>query len=84
MAEGKCKRLKQQPINIAQIGDLCLSTDIWTDNYQKVSYLEATAHYINEQYRFHSVDSFCIESKAKIKSGDEMLKIRKEICKNEL
>lgn len=79
MAEEERRELKEQLVNVAQVGGLCISSDIWTDNYRKVSYLGATVHYVDENYQFHSIDLFCVEFKAKKKSGDEILKVRKEI-----
>ncbi|CAF1524806.1 unnamed protein product [Adineta ricciae] len=81
MADEGRKELKQKLIDVAQLGGLCLSPDIWTDNYRKVSYLGTTAHYIDEQYRFHSIDLFCTEFKAKRKTGDEILKVIEEQLK---
>jgi len=79
MAEEERQQLKQQLIDVAEVGGLCLSPDIWTDSYRKVSYLGATAHYVDENYQFHSIDLFCVEFKAKKKSGEEILKVRKDI-----
>ncbi|CAF1036360.1 unnamed protein product, partial [Didymodactylos carnosus] len=49
MAEQERKALKHPLIEVTEIEGLYLSPDIWTDNYRKVSYLGATAHYIIEQ-----------------------------------
>jgi hypothetical protein len=83
MAQEEREQLKQQLIDVAQLGGLCLSPDIWTDNYRKVSYLGATAHYVDEQYQFHSIDLFCTEFKPKKKSGEEILKVKREIYRDD-
>jgi hypothetical protein len=76
MAAQERKGLTRQLIDAAQAGALCLSPDIWTDNYRQVSYLGATAHYVDDHYRFHSIDLFCIEFKAKKKTAEEILRVR--------
>ncbi len=81
MAEQERKALKHQLIEVAEVGGLCLSPDIWTDNYKKVSYLGATAHYVDHQFIFHSIDIFCVEFKPKKKSGTEIVKVREKLDK---
>lgn len=80
MATEERNGLTQQLVEAAKGGALCLSPDIWTDNYRQVSYIGATAHYVDDDYRFHSIDLFCIEFKAKKKTGEEILRVR-NICR---
>jgi hypothetical protein len=65
MAEQTRKALKHQLTEVAEVERLCLSLDIWTENYRKFSYLGATAHYVDHQFIFHSIDLFCVEYKPK-------------------
>lgn len=75
MADHERKRLVDGLVNAAKAGGLCLSPDVWTDNHRRISYLGATAHYVDEAYRFHSIDLFCVEFKATKKTGEEICQV---------
>ncbi|CAF5028736.1 unnamed protein product [Rotaria sp. Silwood1] len=64
-------------VNCAQSGRLSISPDIWTDNYRKIAYLGATAHMVDDNYKYYSIDLFCIEFKNK-KTGDNIVKLIRE------
>jgi hypothetical protein len=58
--------------NALRTAGLRLSPDIWTDNFRQVTHLEATAHYVDDDDRLHSIDLFCVKFKGKTKSGGEI------------
>ena len=76
MAEEELRVLKQELIEVTAAGGLCLSPHIWRDNYRKIFFLGATAHYFDRQFIFHSIDLFCVEFESKNKSGTEIVKVR--------
>ncbi|CAF1533718.1 unnamed protein product [Adineta ricciae] len=55
------ERLKGELVGAAQSRCLSISPDIWTDNHRKISYLGATANYVDDKYVYHSIDIFCSE-----------------------
>ena len=77
-AEIQRKQLHQLILGCAQTGRLCISPDIWTDNHRKTAYLGATAHMVDENFIYHSIDLFCVEFREK-KSAENILKVNDEI-----
>ncbi len=61
-------------------GGVCISPDIWSDKYRKISYLGATAHFVEKDGKYNSVDLFCTEFTAKKKSGENIMKVCKTKC----
>ncbi|CAF1334587.1 unnamed protein product, partial [Rotaria sp. Silwood1] len=76
-AEIERNQLRQLILDCAKSGRLCISPDIWTDNYRKISYLGATAHMVDEKFGCHSIDLFCIEFKDK-KNPANILKVKEK------
>lgn len=72
--------LKDRLVEAIKYGGLCISPDIWSDKYRKISYLGATAHFVTKDYKYHSIDLFCTEFVAKKKSGENIIKVSKVKC----
>ncbi|CAF4456427.1 unnamed protein product [Rotaria sp. Silwood2] len=70
--------LKDRLKEAVKYGGLCISPDIWSDKYRKISYMGATAHFVDKTYKYHSIDLFCIEFVAKKKNGESIIKILTE------
>jgi hypothetical protein len=77
MAANERILLKDRLIDAVVNGGLCISPDIWSDKYRKISYLGATAHFVDKDHRFHSIDLFCTEFTAKVKTGENIMEVRK-------
>jgi len=69
--------LKDRLTEAIQYGGLCISPDIWSNKYRKISYLGATAHFVDKDYKYHSINLFCTEFVAKKKSGENIIKVCK-------
>ncbi|KAG5265223.1 hypothetical protein AALO_G00262780 [Alosa alosa] len=50
MADEKREVLTQTLKDVLKIGDTGMSTDMWTDDYRKLSYMAITCHYISRDY----------------------------------
>ena len=74
----KRSELERLLVDCAQAGRLSISPDIWTDNYRKIAYLGATAHLVDKDHKYYSIDLFCIELKGK-KTGDNVLKVNNSV-----
>ncbi len=68
--------LKKILINAAENMCLSISPDNWTDNHRRISYMGATAHYVDEQCTYHSVDLFCVEFVAEKKSAENIYQVK--------
>jgi hypothetical protein len=68
--------LKIKLIAAAEDYRLSISPDIWSDGHRKISYLGATAHFVDENGIFHSIDLFCSEFKWKKKTAVHVLMVR--------
>ncbi|CAF3706922.1 unnamed protein product [Rotaria sordida] len=72
--------LKDRLVEAVKYGGVCISPDIWSDKYRKICYLGSTAHFVEKDSKYYSVDLFCTEFKAKKKSGENIMKLlRKEL-----
>jgi hypothetical protein len=61
MAKEQRKALKHVLVSAAENYQLSISPDNWSDNHRKISYMGATAHFIDNQFEYHSIDLFCAE-----------------------
>jgi hypothetical protein len=68
--------LKIKLIAAAEDYRLSISPDIWSDRHRNISYLGATAHFVDEKGIFHSIDLFCSEFKWKKKTAVHVLMVR--------
>ncbi|CAF4481727.1 unnamed protein product, partial [Rotaria sp. Silwood2] len=66
--------LKNRLVEAVKHGGVCINPDIWSDKYRKICYLGATAHFVEKDSKYYSVDLFCTEFKAKKKSGENIMK----------
>lgn len=78
MATNERLSLKDRLIDAVVNSGLCISPDIWSDKYRKISYLGATAHFVDRHYVYHSIDLFCTEFTAKVKTGQNIMKVTKK------
>ncbi|CAF3622568.1 unnamed protein product [Rotaria socialis] len=67
--------LKDRLVEAVKYGGVCISPDIWSDQYRKISYLGATAHFVGKDTKYYSVDLFCTEFTARKKSGENIMKL---------
>ncbi|CAF4289239.1 unnamed protein product [Rotaria sordida] len=67
--------LKDRLVEAVKYGGVCISPDIWSDKYRKICYLGSTAHFVDKDSKYYSVDLFCTEFKAKKKSGENIMKV---------
>lgn len=76
---GNYKRniLKKTLITAAENKCLSISPDNWTDNHRRISYMGATAHFIDEQLKYHSIDLFCVEFVEEKKSAKNIYQVRR-------
>ena len=72
--------LTDRLVEAVKYGGVCISPDIWSDKYRKISYLGATAHFVEKDSKYNSVDLFCIEFTAKKKSGENIMKVCTTKC----
>ena len=62
----------------AKQGFLVVSPDLWSDKFKQNSYLDLTAHFVDNDNILHSVD-ICCEPYYEIKKrADNVLKVRNE------
>lgn len=61
MAKEQRKALKHILVSAAENYQLSISPDNWSDNHRKISYMGATAHFIDNQFDYHSIDLSCAE-----------------------
>lgn len=54
---------------------LTIIPDMWSDPHKKLSYLGASATFIDEQSEFHSVDLFCHIYQEEDKRGEHILQV---------
>ncbi|CAF4179202.1 unnamed protein product [Rotaria sp. Silwood2] len=72
--------LKNRLVEAVKHGGVCINRDIWSDEYRKVCYLGPTAHFVEKDSKYYSIDLFCTEFKAKKKSDENIMKLlRKEL-----
>ena len=67
--------LNDRLVEAVKYGGVCISPDIWSEKYRKICYLGATAHFVEKDSKYYSVDLFCTEFKAKKKSGENIMKV---------
>ncbi|CAF3830107.1 unnamed protein product [Rotaria sp. Silwood1] len=80
LAKDERSLLKDRLLEAVKHGGVCISRDIWSDKYRKIYYLGATAHFVEKDGKYYSVDLFCTEFKARKKSGENIMKLlRKEL-----
>jgi hypothetical protein len=82
LANYKRNILKKTLINAAENKCLSISPDNWTDNHRRISYMGATAHYVDEHLVYHSVDLFCVEFVREKKTAENIYKVKKIILIN--
>ena len=68
-------KLKHTLVEAAQNKALSLSPDNWTDNHRRVSYMGATAHFIDESLSYQSIDLFCVEFTEAKKSAENVYRV---------
>lgn len=59
-------------------GRCAFTVDMWTDDYKKVAYITATAHYVNDEWELVSLVLFTCDFPPEKKTGDN---IRKELVR---
>ncbi len=53
--------IKKVLVSAAENRCLSISPDNWMDNHRRISYIGATAHFIDEDFSYHAIDLFCVE-----------------------
>ncbi|CAF1946674.1 unnamed protein product [Rotaria magnacalcarata] len=73
-------REKMQHVLLKAARERCLvlSPDIWSDAYRQQSYLGCTAHWIDDNWKLHSFEIFCIPFNTPNKKAPNVLKVLKE------
>ena len=61
MASGMRNKFKTILIQAAENKCLSISPDNWTDNHRRISYMGATAHFVDDTQHYQSIDLFCVE-----------------------
>lgn len=75
LAKAKRNLLKKSLIEAAENRCLSISPDNWTDNHRRITYMGATAHFVDEQLSYRSVDLFCVEFLADKKSAENICQV---------
>lgn len=57
-------------------GSLTICPDMWSDRHNKVAYLGVSATYVDQEYRFHSIDLFCQAYQEDDKKSENILLVR--------
>ena len=76
MARVEQERLKEDLVATVENRCLSISPDIWQDNHRKISYMGATVHYSDNNYRYYSIDLFCSEFNRGKKNGENIMKVK--------
>jgi hypothetical protein len=70
-------KLKQMLVKAAENKSLSISSDNWTDNHRRVTYMGATAHFIDDNQNYQSIDLFCVEFIEVKKTADNIYQVNK-------
>jgi hypothetical protein len=54
---------------------LSISPDNWTDNHRHVSYMGATAHFVDANLYYQSIDLFCVEFRQRKKTAENIYQV---------
>jgi len=69
------QQLKIELIQAAKEGTLAISPDLWTDRFKQNCYLGLTAHFVDNNYKLHTVDLSCEPYNEIDKRADSILKV---------
>jgi hypothetical protein len=69
------KKVKHILVQAAKNKALTISPDIWTDNHRRISYMGATAHFIDEELTYQSIDLFCVEFAEAKKTAEHLYEV---------
>ena len=83
LANYKRNTLKNSLIIAAQNKCLSISPDNWTDNHRRITYMGATAHFVDEEWQYHSIDLFCVEFIQEKKSAENIYQVRNDHSNND-
>ncbi|CAF4438682.1 unnamed protein product [Didymodactylos carnosus] len=73
LAEQYRQSLKPILIEQADAGAFCISPDLWSDKYRKISYLSLTCVFIDKNFEFKTIDLCCGEYDELDKTGSSVL-----------
>lgn len=68
-------KIKDTLVKAAQNKSLSISPDNWTDNYRRITYMGATAHFIDDSQHYQSIDLFCIEFRETKKTAENIYNV---------
>ena len=68
-------KLKHSLLEAVKNKALSISPDNWTDNHRGVTYMGATAHLIDEDLNYESMDLFCVEFVEKKKTAENIYQV---------
>jgi hypothetical protein len=67
--------IKNILITAARDRRLCLSPDLWSDGYKKMSYLGCTAQWIDQNWNLCSFELFCLPYRKPNKKAANVLQV---------
>jgi hypothetical protein len=79
MASMKRNEVKHVLVEAAENYALSISPDNWTDNYRRVSYMGATAHFVDANLHYQSIDLFCVEFRQQKKTAENIYQVNQLI-----
>jgi len=75
MACAKRNELKYMLQEAASNKALTVSPDNWTDNHRRICYMGATAHFVDENLTYQSIDLFCVEFREAKKTAENIYEV---------
>lgn len=72
MAVDMRNKIKDILVKAAQNKSLSISPDNWTDNHRRITYMGATAHFIDDCGYYQSIDLFCVEFRENKKTAENI------------
>ena len=73
LAEEYRQKFSNKIKNAHENGAVTISPDMCTDEHKQISYLGASATFVDEDFDFHSVDLFCQAYQEEDKSSERIL-----------
>jgi hypothetical protein len=71
----KRNEVKQVLVEAAENYALSISPDNWTDNYRRVVYMRATAHFVDKSFKYQAIDLFCVEFRQEKKTAENIYEV---------
>ena len=71
--------LKYRLLEAAGSKALSISPDNWTDNHRRITYMGATAHFIDGNLTYQAVDLFCVEFMHNKKTAENTYRVSRKI-----